>query len=441
MALYKLDPNFLYANVKVGSKKDVSGKSVMKDGMVIEWYDARDWRNNEVVFSDNMQITTALIKLKRDWRTNLINGVKSVSKTGKERARANYFELSELEIALGIPSLEANLRGKSIVPVLDGTGLSSALLKDSTKKDAWYAFDLNATTSGSHDIGSGETFTTWSAAYADLGDLTANLTFRGVSATTETSSPVITEDLKGFTFLNNSDTPHNGDVTAGHLVSWNAAGVLFNLQQEDTVGGGILEIKDLRMKRLVDGGSSFHGLIQLAAIGTEHLVKLNDLFLDGNGKIGSGIYSADSTPIIEAFNLKIWTEGGASSQGLYFETAINAKSKFENITVFSTTNNFRLVNLVLALVNCLSLDSVTTDFSQHGNAIGRSCVSTDATANSFGTNVNNTDSVTATDEVRSLDDTEPDFLKSKSEGKSEDEGHPAMILENVLGIRGNARPH
>lgn len=440
MALIKLDPNFLYANVKVGSKKDVSGKAVMKDGMVIDWIDPRDWAG-DVVYSNNMQKTFALIKLKRDWRTNLINGVKSVATTGKERARANYFELSELETALNKPGLVTDLRGKIIVPVLDGTGLSSALLKDSTKKNAWHAFDENATTSGDHNIGSGETFTTWAAGYADLGNLTGALKFTGTSATTETSSPTITEDLLGNSFTNDSDTPHNGDVTAGHLVSWNAAGVLFNLQHEDTTGGGVLDLGLLRMKRLVDAASNFQALIQLAAIGTESIVKLHDLFLDGNEKVGSGIYSADSTPIIEAFNIKIWTEGGALSQGLYFETAINAKSKFENITAFSTTNNFRLVNLVLTLVNCLSLDGVTTDFSQHGNARGRSCVSTDASATAFGTNVNNTNSVTALDEVESLDDTNADFLKSKSGGSSEDEGHPVMTLENTVGIRGNARPH
>ena len=157
------------------------------------------------------------------------------------RPRCKVLQLSDLATKLGDASLVEKWRGSETVPFANLTDLNVQDFTAAGDLSADVIGDRNAITSGSANIGSGETYTTITSALADIGNLTGNLTFTVTSNTSETLNWTATaENLNGYTLKFTADAYHAGVLNAGRKASMTGNGRIFLLEVEGS-GGVIIE--------------------------------------------------------------------------------------------------------------------------------------------------------------------------------------------------------
>ena len=430
--------DFIYVFFKVGDQETAKDKEYlgMKDGMPVCWIDPNDWNP---VISDDMQKIFACVKVPLSWKSIIIDSVKPNQydehidpKT--YRARKKLINFDDLQTDTGISNLVDNLRAKGVkVPIIDGKNLPEYIFKDSDNLNS-PAIDNNAITSGSANVGSGETYTTWGLAFADLGNLTDDLTFTQTSDTTETVSSQATINLGGHTFLCSSNTPHNGDPTNGWLINVNGDTVLFDLRQE---GPGITEMKNLYIKQLSEGATSSY--VITTGVVTGFTLKFHDNLMNGDGKSNGSLFTSfDAQVIVQNWNNVFWNMDAAGGRGFRL-LALNGSDIYENNTIYNCNIGVENGNLAVTYINFLFIDNAT-NIASNTNSISESCA-TDAADVGAATNNNDEVSITVADEIYSTDDTSPLFMKSRAAGVIHDGGAAASIAGNTTGIRGNPRPH
>jgi len=90
--------------------------------------------------------------------------------------------------------------------------------------------DNNVITSGNHNVGSGETYTTFAAFAADLGSLTGNITGIQTSNITETSTALFQFNYQGYKLTVESDAESYGYPNTGYITSINHTGIGMDFQ-------------------------------------------------------------------------------------------------------------------------------------------------------------------------------------------------------------------
>lgn len=427
--------------VKVGDKQTAPGKEYLgiKDGMPICYIDEKNWKQSlDEILSSEMQRIFGCVQVSRnllpkikDWLLPIgIDEDGKVSDKTIYRPRKALINLAELETKTGILNLESSLRSKvDVVPLINGLELTDLDFTGTPEiPNEKIINDINLITSGAANIGSGETYTVWSAAGADLGNLTGNLTFTETTLTDESAPFQITEDLVTFRLRCTSDTPHLGDPTKGHLISRNFDGSQFRLEQEGA--NGTFEMEHLYMKRIDAGVGNFFG-VSIGAITTATKIELHDLLIDTNGKAGHCIEIRDNTPICDLWNMKMWGTG----LGLLVLPG-NALNKYENMTVDdASVGGFRFDGNPGTMKNCVATNAFA-GYIDIGGLTRNNLASEDGSATG-------TDAITGITPANeyNVDDTNSSFLRVKPGGSLENGGTSVSIAANTTGMRGNPRPH
>jgi len=431
----QLDPNFIYATLKVGNKEISPTKPKhigMKDGMFIDFVDPTEW-SQPVFHSDNMKRVNAIIKYPRSYKSRLINALRYIKTAGKEREREAYISLSELETATGILNLESDLRGPGIVPLIDGKNLSTTLFKESSKKEWRKISDLNSVSSGNFGVGSGDDYTTWSAAAADIANLTGNLTFSQSSNTTDTGSASVEENLNSNILKFTNDTKPLGNPTTGFIASWSSNSLDSILPT--TEGPGTFEIDGLYFKQITNANANTFIIPHTATVTFTCLI--HDCLFDGNGLKNRAIRTLDSDILIHVYNALIWDQ---TEVAVRLESgSLNASSLFENMTVLNpTAASFFIPSGAATFRNIYAESGSSAAFLSHGSATGRNCASNDSSAGdgNWGTGSDNLTSE-ETSNFESVDDTSSDFAKVGA-GNLAAGGSAVAISGHTVGIRGNA---
>jgi len=436
MATEQLDSNFIYLALKVGNQAVGSGKleqSGFKDGMILDIIDPTQWVE-DVILSTNMQIINGWIKLPRSWKQTLLNAAMPETTSGKERASVGYIALDELEAATGIVGLESDLRGTGAVSIIDGSALSTSLIKNSQSKEWQDIEDKNAITSGSFTVGSGgQDYATWKLALGDISNMDGDLTITQETAVAEaTGANVFSFDLNNNTFKMTSDTSHNGDPTAGHLIThnWSGAQNWINFENSAT-GGGVIEIEKLTMIHGSVAQSASSRTFQIFSIAS-CTIRIHDVLANGNsGNSANFIVVADVDPTVELWNIEVWDYGTrAFWLGLI---AINSSSITENCTAKNCVIGLDAEGEDSIIRNVACIENSTADFTDVASATIDYCASDDASAPGG----NSVTDITPSDEFESLTDTDTNYLKV-SEGNLSTAGQTTTISANTVGIRGNA---
>jgi hypothetical protein len=357
--------------------------------------------------------------------------------------RQRYIDLSELATALGDASLETMWRAGVPVPVQDGTDLNVSTLKNSIGRTFPEVPDHNVVSTGSFTVGSGGSYSTWSAALADIGSpLTGNLTFTQISDTSESAQAAVGGlDPDGFTLLLDCDTPHLGDPTSGHEISLDFAGganpaMRITFINANTAAGSTVEIKNLRFFSAVDvvgGGADMLEINSITVSGTK-ITRVHDCMFDANGGFRDGLRLMQDNEM-EVWNLVIWDSDNVAFQ--CFQNVTPGTAKIENC-VFKDAAGFGYSGPNHAGIterNNVAVGTGAFDFFSGASVIRENLASSDTTAGGTSplTNI-----VEATEFV-STSDASADFMKVAA-GQALDTSGATQEAFNTKGIRGNDRP-
>jgi len=409
----------------------------------LTWIDEQDWGDTlENILSQDMRRIFCVMQVGRNMLPYLkANLVPTHDTTDEEpdtliyRPRLVRFDLNVIKSISGDPDIEAKLLSKdTVVDMLNATEISDSAFKDATLiSNSPEVKDVNVITSGSANVGSGQTYTTWQLALADVGSLTGNLTFTGTSATTEATQPTVVVALGGFTIECNGASTHLGNYNNGFLTTVSHSANNFSIAG---TGGGDIKVHHFKMSRTVT--ASTRGLITTnGSAGTSNYYAYNNI-LQNNGNGDQGFRITDPSPIFYIYNNMI-VDGAA---GGFLATAgdLNASSILENNSVHGSPNGISLNTIAATLRNNMVFDNSTACFVNQSAAIAKNNACSDATGEDadFGaTSANNLASLTIANEVDSTTIGDGDtYLRPKSTGSLINAGFTTLISGHTTYIDG-----
>lgn len=432
----------IYAVIKKGDQR-IAGKenSAIKEGQVVYYHDEDIPDHGPITsLSSHMKKVYVVVKIPNADRDNIRDWVRSIPDPLNEEKilykRKVVFDLKQLASDLGRPSLYDDWAGSNSIEPVDGSKLhtfftssvnSSTIDYDNLVKNPPVK-DTNAITSGVWSIGSGGDYATTVAYEADFGTPTGILTGQYISNVTETARTIFNV-ATSYSYILNSDTPHNGDQTAGWTVTQNNTGEEVFLLQ--SVGGNGYEIYDFTFKRGIAAAGDTVKLVNCA--GNED-IKFHDLFFDGNSLTGSGLGARMRTTGCEYYNIGIWGFNVGSTAYGFRMQSLNSQGTIENIFVYDCVWGFDFANTTVTVQNLVSFAS-SLNYRQVGNVTGDNCISDDTTIPASGTNQHT--SLTISNEVDSTDDTDGDlFMFPKVGGNMEAGGKTPTV--STAGMKGTS---
>lgn len=295
--------------------------------------------------------------------------------------------------------------------------------------------------SGTFTVGSGGDYATWAAAVAAItSPLTGNLTFNQISDTTEPGCAARSIDLAGHTLTLNSNSPHAGDPTAGHVSTMTAPAGPTMLYFSVT-GTGLCEIKNLRIS-LVTSGAGVTGA-QIRTL--EPNIAVHDCIVLHNGSTGNGLEIQMEAGAPSTVDIDIWNNvvaGGAI--GLRTDNPYGGSTIVENCSAYGSGYGFSFDGTAVTARNCVAAACATAGFLGHGSATGENNACDDASVENanWGAGTGNISPIVPANEFVSTSTSNSNFLKVKLGGSLDDGGDTTLgIVANTVGIRGNARPH
>ena len=364
--------NYLEAYFKVGDQSCADGKrySAINDGYLVDVIDRNEY--NPAVTS--MDLTAyAVVKLPLSWKEDLKTDLR-VTGDGTEamRARGKLVTFSELSTALGDSGLESEWRSGDVVPIQNGLELDESILKSTDILNPPVPDD-NAISAGSASVGSGGTYATWVLAFADIANLTGDLTFIQVSDVTETATAAITEDLNGFTFTCTSNVHPNGDRNRGWYTEVNHDGRTVSLECE---GPGNAVVEHLNFRRAVNATLASRSIVEVRSVNVSFLGTIRNNIFDGQDYVTGDLRIADSTPVMRVYgNLFV-----KSYRGLLVDPDDgNAESVYENNSAEGVIFAYRFNNNPGIARNLLAMDSDLAYESTSGLSVFTKCASNDST--------------------------------------------------------------
>jgi len=234
--------------------------------------------------------------------------------------RSGYFDLSELETALGVPGLVADWRGFEVgVEPQDGSGLDASYIHASHGHEWPDVPDLNAITAGPCTIGlggSGVNYINWVAFLADIGSLTGDIYADQVADTTgEGFGGFKSLFLNGHVLTCTCSASHGGDPTAGYKSTVTTSGAL--LAFNCIVAAGIVEIEKLRVVYAAPSGG--YGIIHFL-VGTASTVMVHDNIIEGDSNsysmVGIQVQGSSAGPNVQVWNNEVFKIGNFVGVGI-----------------------------------------------------------------------------------------------------------------------------
>ncbi len=418
---HKTDSNFVYGIYKVGDKITAPGKEYLgiKDGMLVEVVDPKEWSKGAPILSDHMQKVFCIIKHTRDWKEDLRKASKShgnPSDQNNYKVKRKKINFDELGNAIGDTTIDWKLRNETI-NLIDGTVLRKSILKNTSamkKHRSFVCYDYNAITIGDSTVGSGGAYTTFAAAFADLGNLTGDVSFIQISNVIESATAGLTEDLNGYTLTITTDTPHNGNYNSGWVIDCAFSSNLWTFQHE---GPGVTEICGLKILRST-ATTSGRFAFQYSAITTAFTFNIYSNLINNNNRTHSFLRSDDPSVILHVYNNISWN----GQSGLVYSTSDgNANSVVENNTFYSYTGNGIEVNVAVGGIfrNNICFDNgVDFNIGAGINLTGENNADSDGTGanGNWATGTNNQINQVAVNNFVSLNASSGDnFLKPSAE--------------------------
>ena len=412
----------------------------LKDGMPIEPLPLDDPAYENYVPSPHTKKVFVITRVRKsflDARPNLFKGQTKDDniKDKSYRIRPDLITLSDLESYLSMPGLESSLRNGSQVEILDCTGPGfTAILKKSTKLNE-AALDRNAVSAGEYTVGTGvgDHYPSWTAAYADIANLTANLTFNQTSNLLLAATATITETLGAFTFTCTSSNPHWGDPTAGWTTRVNGNIAMFDIR---CGGPGTVEIEHLYY--IQQSAAAASTVIVFTGIAGLITANMHDLLFDGaDQNAGGAIVPFDNGVTVSVYNVVIWGFSLVGGRGIW---VLNMTiSEFNNVTIYNCAIGVENDSYANRYTSC-AFFGCGANFANNANSASDNCGTDKAAFGAF-TDNNPQINLVLADEFVSSDSAESNFMRCAVGGSLATNGTDPTIAANVLGIRGNARPH
>ena len=402
--------------VKVGDKLSDRG---IKDGMIADVIDLNVYNPT---ISDWTKTVYSCLKVSQKKIRELQSFDFSKLPEDKFQARS-YVDLKDVEIKKNEVDLVKNWTGVNPVEPLDCRDIEEDIFKDITKYnfDREAILDFNAVSTGSYTYGpaGGSSYATRALAYADIANLTGNLTFTSTGTVSESTTSTITENIGAHTF-----TDDGADFLSDMSTSYNSIAI-------NASGTGTIIIKNQNMT--CTGTASTKVMIWIGSTTPTMTIEIYDSsFVGHNTTIDYGISANNTNATYNIYNNVITN----FLIGVYL-LGVDNKCKIENISFDNNTYALRAFNRTANIKNCVTINSITAGYLNTGSLTTFSkCASEDATGSEAGLR-----SITPANEFISLDDTDPDYLVVKAGGVCDDGGTAPSIAANTSGIYGNPRPH
>lgn len=455
-----LDTNYVYACFKVGDQGLAPSKPTNQkiySGMICEVLDPMEWKNKQLVLSDQMKKVYCVVKYPRAKKALLRSGTSAIGDLSINattyRARALSINYSEMGAIEGKPNLIDTLQSVSVKSVFNGTGYSDTILKDASTIDysTTPVEDKNTISTGVYTYGSGGAYSTRQLAYADVAaTLTGNLTLHQISATTETVGASIGATLATFTFKDSSGLKPFGNPNGGYVSTATTSGSSYIVITLTTEGPGTCEINGLNLKYGDAGFSTSARMMLITAVTIGNTFNVHDCFIDESGETSTGaaFECGDVDAILYLWNNKIVcvTGGGGGSGKGFLAATISTSSIIENNTAIGLLNSnvdpYDANGKAITFRNNAAIKTTNGNCFRNVAAatIGYNNASTDAQGDDFFTQSGGIINMTASNEFQSLTQSDATFLDCKISGAGQlDAGGVATaITGNTIGSRGNA---
>lgn len=388
--------------VKVGDKTPAANKQHMslKEGSIVTVIDESEWSQSieDIVSSQQMHkvyamgfVDPAIIPFLK----SIDGSIGDINDTVDFRLKSKIITLDKLADktpGLGIAKSTLIENWRSIDPVWDiwdWTGIIDSDFTDAaTVNNTPEIYDSNAVSSGSYTVGSAQDYANLNAAFADIANLTGNLTFTQETNTTESGKSTLSESLNGYTLTVNNSTSHDGEFATGNIVSHSGTDDFVEFGIE---GSGTLDFKNLSILK-TGTSSSTNRIIFMQVIQTSFDMYIHDLMIDCDSKIGRGIHVNDNTPSSNFYNIICKDVTSAN----FYTTQASSGCKMENITSLNSASaGFSISTQSPIIRNCVDFGSVT-GFTGNSSATGYNNASEDTTAQDSNWNTSS-DNITGID--------------------------------------------
>lgn len=257
--------------------------------------------------------------------------------------------------------------------------------------------DQNAWTGGNVTVGSGGTYATWATLIADLGTFTSDGIGLQISDVTETTSPVVSNNIGSNTMIFDG-----GKYNINHIN---------RIMYYGPEGTGVAIIREFNPVRTADAGADFVPAVIITLVDTTITIKIYNSLFDGGGFSGTGLEVADDTPICHVYNnILIDYNGTTSSTGLDIFSA-HTSSIIENNTIYNCGIGMNFGSNDCHGLNNAAFENNTDYSSTTLLATFSKCASSDATGSESSLR-----NLTTSDEFESLVSTDSDFLVPKITG-------------------------
>jgi hypothetical protein len=293
-------------------------------------------------------------------------------------------------------------------------------------------------------VGSGGDYATWQALVQALSatGISEDTTVQQISDTNETGFYSAGITLNGYTLIFESDTPHGGDPTKGHTINVSGATNSVGVSCRGT-GTGLFIVRHL--KAVVSGSDLNMYGITLNESGPDFLV--HDLLVDISGATGglpAGIIQSSNNSGRSVFMFNCAVKAASIGYAFSIQNNYGADLRVENCTADGGAYGFAHSGAVSDYINNVAVNAATGGFNSNiSTCYGYNNASDDPSAGdgNWSTAANNITGITPANEFASLSFASPSFAKLKAGGSLEAGGTAPTIVENTVGIRGNARPH
>ena len=438
--------NKVYLVVKIGDQNNEGG---FRHGMPVSVHLDRR------TISNWMKTVFAIFEIDSHYREKLFNIMKPIEVNGVTIPRSAYFDIDRYLNDRNLQYLMNQwLSPAPVEPhAIRVNNPEDYILYDI--EDYYFSElsvpDNNAITSGNYTVGPNMDYATFIEAFADIGNLTGNLTLTQQGTVVHDFTADVTFDLNGFKFTITNAWKHNG-IPLFSCSSIIAGDNLGNHHMRMRVNGSNGEV-DINGLHFLDDERPLGNNTYSLTINNQNsngIINVRDcIFQDGPNQTGkSGLYFQNNGvgQIFRAWNC-LFIRKGRSIEVNYSQTVLELT--IENCTFYDTSGYIRANTTIR---NCLFIKDLKPSIGWSEQAVqpqptsvGNLVCSSDGLLNTFPISQMNDYSPNYTGElasnhIASLDPQSPDFCKTINAGLVGASGVATLIASNDTGIRGNPRP-
>ena len=322
-----------------------------------------------------VQIDESKIKLFKGLLASTHDIADKTLDTSIYRPRIKRIDIEVLASLCGIRDLDKRMHSGDSLSIVNGTELTEEHFKDATTISNDIRFtDVKHISIGAATVGAAGKYATLVLAYADLTNLTGDLTFTIISAISSLSEAGITEDLGGFTFRTTSSVTLLADPTrTTNLISCahNSRVIYYK-----ATGNGKIICDNLYFKRTVAGFAVSAALLWSSHASAGIVCDYRDCIYNGNSLQGCAIRIDNSMSVLYIYNNTAF----CGEHGIIIDaTDGNANSIYSNNNFYSFVGSGFLLAANPGTLKNNAVFSGGVNYSNINGATGINNYSDDAT--------------------------------------------------------------